>query len=301
MPLRRLLVPATLALTAIGVAVLRPARLDSAPAVPAPQEEVARIRAHFDSVLVELAARDVGALSSVQREHRAALVATLAAYRDRGAFPHNYDFPGQAVPYFVDPRTGVLCAVAHLLESTGRRDIVDRVSRGDNNVWVAQLASDTAFTAWLGANGITLSEAVRIQVPYVQPVSKAEEARNVAFLSVAPFAIGGAAVTSLMNAFGNADGHRTTVSRMGLVSGIVTTGMGIALLGKRDVAPAVGASAVAIGGTSIALSARSIRRNAAIASERETARARAVAAASLAPTVNASGETGARVAVSIRF
>ncbi len=301
MPLRRLLVSATVALVAIGAVALRPARLESTSPGTTRQEEVPRIRAHFDSVLVELAARDVGALSSAQREHRAALVATLAAYRDRGAFPHNYDFPGQAVPYFVDPRTGVLCAVAHLLESTGRRDIVDRVSRGDNNVWVPQLATDTAFTAWLDTNGITLSEAARIQVPYIQPVSKAEEARNVAFLSVAPFAIGGAAVTSLMNAFGNADGHRTTVSKVGLVSGIVTTGMGIALLGKRDVAPIVGASAVAIGGTSIALSTRSIRRNATIASERDAARARAVAAASLAPTVNANGETGARVAVSIRF
>lgn len=301
MPLRRLLVPATLALAAIGLAVLRPARLESASPSPAQQAETARIRAHFDSVLVELAARDVGALSSSQREQRAVLMATLGAYRDRGLFPHNYDFPGQAVPYFVDPRTGALCAVAHLLESTGRRDIVDRVSRGDNNVWVPQLAADTAFTGWLDANGITLSEAARIQVPYVQPVSKAEEVRNVAFLSVAPFAIGGAAVTSLMNAFGNADGHRTTVSKMGLVSGIVTTGMGIALLDKGDVAPAVGASAVAIGGTSIALSTRSIRRNATIASERDAARTRATAAASLAPTVNANGETGARVAVSIRF
>jgi hypothetical protein len=49
------------------------------------------------------------------------------------------------------------------------------------------------------------------------------------------------------------------------------------------------------------VSTRSIRRNATIASEREAARARAVAAASLAPTVNADGHTGARVAVSIRF
>ena len=48
MPLRRLLVPATLALAAIGVAVLRPARLDSAPAdARASASEVARIHRHF--------------------------------------------------------------------------------------------------------------------------------------------------------------------------------------------------------------------------------------------------------------
>jgi hypothetical protein len=300
MTLRRLLVPATLAFVAAGVVASRPHRLESAPAETGRTREVTRIRAHFDSVLMELAARDLRALAPTERSRRGSLVATLASYRDRGAFPHNYDFPGQAVPYFVDRKTGVLCAVAHLLESTGRRDIVARVSRADNNVWVAQLATDTSFTTWLAANGLTLEEAARIQVPYVQPVSSAEVARNVAFVSVAPFAIGGAAVASLMNVFGNADGHRTTVSTIGLVSGIVTTGMGIALLGKSDIAANVGMTAVAIGGTSIALSTRSIRRNATIVSERE-GRNRAVAQAALMPTVDAKGGAGARMAVSIDF
>jgi hypothetical protein len=300
MTARPLLIAAAIALVAIGTAASAPRRLERAPAPATAGAEVARIRAHFDSVLVELTARDLGALSSSQRQHRAALDATLAAYRDRGLFPRNYDFPGQAVPYFVDPRTGVLCAVAHLLESTGRRDIVDRVSHGDNNVWVSQLAGDTAFTGWLSANGITLKEAARIQLPYVQPVTKAEEARNVAFMSVAPFAIGGAAITSLMNVLGNADGHRTGVSKVGLVSGIVTTAMGVALVGKSGIAPAVGASAIAVGGTSIALSTRSMRRNAAIVSAREAAREREVAAA-VQPTVDATGGAGARVAVTVRF
>jgi len=131
--------------------------------------EVQRIQSHFDSVLTELGARDVSALTSSQRSERAALVATLRAYRDRGVFPHNYDFPGTAVPYFVDRKTGTLCAVAHLLESTGRRDIVDRVSAMNNNVRVPDLATDTALAGWLEAHGLTLSEAARIQVPYVGP------------------------------------------------------------------------------------------------------------------------------------
>ena len=102
--------------------------------------EVQRIRAHFDSVLTELVLRDASSLTEAQRTERAALVATLRAYRDRGVFPHNYDFPDRATPNFVDRKTGTLCAVAHLLASTGRRDIVDRVARMDNNVLVAQLA-----------------------------------------------------------------------------------------------------------------------------------------------------------------
>lgn len=138
-------------------------------AAPVPTAEVVRIRAHFDSVLAELRVRDVSALSSKQRPQRTALVHVLTAYRDRGVFPNNYDFPGAAVPYFVDRKTGTRCAVAHLLESAGRHDIVVRVRRVNNNVWVAELGRDTAFVGWLDAHGLSLEEAARIQVPYIDP------------------------------------------------------------------------------------------------------------------------------------
>jgi hypothetical protein len=151
MRLIRSLIPAALAVATILVASKSGRANDTVRSA-----EVRRIRTHFDSVLTELTARDVHALSGNQIARRRALLTTVRAYRERGVFPHNYDFPGQAVPYFVDRKTGTLCAVAHLLESTGRRDIVDRVARANNNVWVAQLAGDSAFTNWLDANGITL-------------------------------------------------------------------------------------------------------------------------------------------------
>jgi hypothetical protein len=163
--------PVVVSALAAALAVLAAAS-PATPRTGAERAEVQRIRVHFDSVLAELPGRDLSGLTPVQRRKRAVLVTTLQAYRDRGVFPHNYDFPGRAVPYFVDRRTGTLCAVAHLLESTGRRDIVDRVARSDNNVWVPQLARDTAFTAWLDANGLTLAEAARIQVPYVAPAPR---------------------------------------------------------------------------------------------------------------------------------
>src|SRR5512140_2947998 len=81
--------------------------------------EVHRIRVHFDSVLAGLGRRDLSGLSTEQRSRRASLMTTLRAYQARGVFPHNYDFPGRATPYFVDRKTGTLCAVAHLLASTG--------------------------------------------------------------------------------------------------------------------------------------------------------------------------------------
>ncbi len=67
--------------------------------------EIARIHAHFDSVLVELGQRDVSMLSAAQREARLSLKRTLQAYRDRSVFPHNYDFAAPT-PYFVTARPG---------------------------------------------------------------------------------------------------------------------------------------------------------------------------------------------------
>src|SRR5580765_567638 len=75
------------------------------------RENVNRIQAHFDSVLTELRSPDVRTLTPTQRARRAGLIASLQGYRDRGVFPHNYDFPGRPTPYFVDRKTGTLCAV----------------------------------------------------------------------------------------------------------------------------------------------------------------------------------------------
>ena len=120
---------------------------------------------HDDSVIVELSGTDVSGLTSLQRFKRGARLNELHAYRERGAFPHNHDFAGQLVPYFVDRKTGALCAVANLLNATGRRDVVDRVAAANNHVWVQELAGDSTFRSWLSDNGLSLEEAARIQRP----------------------------------------------------------------------------------------------------------------------------------------
>ena len=249
--------------------------------------EVTRIRAHFDSVLTELRARDVSALSAAQRANRQTLMATLAAYRDRGVFPHNYDFPDEAMPYFVDRKTGTLCAVAHLLETTGRRDIVDRVAKMNNNVWVAELAGDTALATWLDRNGLTLSEAARIQVPYMVTETPAQKARNTAFVAIAPAAAGVAAVTTVWNLVSNSDGHRRGVSWSGVAAGAVTTTAGVLLL-KSPNPPAnavvIGATSAALGSMSILISSQSIYRHRVIA-QREAEEKKRVAEATVSPLV----------------
>jgi hypothetical protein len=272
-------------------------QLTSVRATYAELREVARIQAHFDSVIAELSVHP--APNGVAGRRRVALIGTLRAYRDRGVFPHNYDFPGLAVPYFVDRKTGTLCAVAHLLASTGRRDIVDRVAKTNNNVWVAQLAGDSAFTHWLDDHGLSLAEAARIQIPYVQPSSPAQVARNTAFLAVAPLALGSATVASLINVLANSDGHQRTTRVIGFASGAITAGVGAALLMKPDVPRSIGIASAAVGGISVALASRATRRHSAVVAQ-QRASAREGMQTSLSPVLG--GENGgAGVALSIRY
>jgi len=263
--------------------------------------EVRRIRAHFDSVLAELDARDVAALGASQRDNRRMLLATLSAYRDRGVFPHNYDFPGEAVPYFVDHGTGTLCAVGHLLASSGRRDIVDRVARTDNNVRVAQLAGDTAFTAWLDANGLTLAEAAWIQPKYQGP-SPVVATPNRKHTPVAlPVALGASALAGAWNTFANANGQSSVATAIGFGSGLAAVGLGASYIGRESVPRAMSITTAAVGGLSVALSARSLHRhNVIAAAEREAARKSKVADATISPIIPVGG-SGAGVSVSLRF
>jgi len=261
---------------------------------------VRRIRAHFDSVLAELEARDVAALGASQRDNRRMLLATLRAYRDRGVFPHNYDFPGETVPYFVDRGTGTLCAVGHLLASSGRRDIVDRVARTDNNVRVAQLAGDTAFTAWLDANGLTLAEAAWIQPKYQGPPPVVATPNRKHTPVALPVALGASALAGAWNAFANANGQSSVVTAIGFGSGLAAVGLGASYVGRQNVPRAMSITTAAVGGLSVALSARSLHRHNVIEAEREAARQTKVSDATISPIIPVGG-SGAGVSVSLRF
>jgi len=302
-----------LAPVGVGLAVLLGAAFSYGRSAPVPnvvdQEsgartvEVRRIRAHFDSVLAELGSRDLAMLSAAQSANRSTLLTTLRAYRDRGMFPHNYDFPGEAVPYFVDRGTGARCAVGHLLASTGRRDIVDRVARADNNVRVAQLAGDTAFTAWLDANGLTLAEAAWIQPQYdgppVQPIVATPNRKHTPV--ALPVAMGASALAGAWNAFANANGQSSVATAIGFGSGLVAVGLSASYMGRESVPRAMSITTAAVGGLSVALSARSLHRHNVIeAAEREAAQKSRVSDAAVAPIIPVGG-SGVGVSVSFRF
>ncbi len=261
--------------------------------------EVGWVRAHLDSVLSELPQHDVGGLRATQRARRSALLRTLKVYRDRGEFPRNYDFPGEAVPYFTDRKTGALCAVGYLLASTGRADIVTRVTRADNNVRVMALAGDTALAGWLDASGLTLAEAARIQVVYA---SSGPDAKDVAFLAVTPVALVTTLVTGPWNALGNSDGHRRGTSITGLVSGILAMGAGAAIARTPGLPRSSAIVSAGVGALGVAFAVHSMaRHNEILAAARDVERKRAIAEATITPMLAMGGGPGAGLAVSIRF
>ncbi len=126
--------------------------------------ETRRIQGHLLDVEGVLRRRATDALSASQRERRNAALNWLREYRERGEFPRNHTHAGR-VPVFVDEH-GTPCAVAYLLQRSGREDLVREIASADNNVYAWELAADARFSEWLAETGLTLDEAARIQPAY---------------------------------------------------------------------------------------------------------------------------------------
>jgi hypothetical protein len=127
--------------------------------------ELARLDRHFARVLAELHARDTRRLSLAQRRARSGHLERLDAYRRRRVFPKNRRFPGRMLPHFID-ESGTRCAMGHLIETSGGRDLVMFIARERNLARIAELAAIPELVAWLEANGISAEEAGRIQPEY---------------------------------------------------------------------------------------------------------------------------------------
>jgi len=134
-------------------------------APPAPSTEVARLRAHFDVVLDELARADTAHLDDAQRMKRAHHIEVLRAYAREGRFPLNEGHADTETPIFVDDHD-TPCAMGHLIAESGEGALVDEIRATRNLAYVAELADDPRLHAWLDENGLTLREAGRIQPAY---------------------------------------------------------------------------------------------------------------------------------------
>lgn len=226
--------------------------------------EVARLRAHFDSVLGELRAVDVSALSPSQRSARTELIARLQGYAAAGRFPHNHVRPGELVPVFRDEH-GTLCAMGYLIASTGRGDIVQRVTSTNNRAYLPQLAGNAALRVWLDSAGLTVAEAARIQPAYdgmpclcVQPTPTPNESEQLraarrdygmASAVATPFSAT-AMILNLVSRDASATRVRAT-TWLGLGLGAAQLAYGVAGATETDTRRNMGAANIAVGGASV--------------------------------------------------
>jgi hypothetical protein len=207
--------------------------------------EAGRLRAHFDSVDRELRARDVSRLSAEQRAMRTKLISWLRDYRNAGTFPENDRFTDRAMPFFRDSR-GTLCAMAYLVDRSGRTDIVDQIAKTRNNAFVRELTGNPALVAWLDASGLSVDEAARIQPTYgggVVFVTVPDEKRVSANYALLSMGLGGSSLGSI--GFNLFTPSRTS-GGVGLAAGVATIIAGAAHLDETG-----GNKRIAVANTSL--------------------------------------------------
>lgn len=189
---------------------------DHEPRRSARPSEVVRLRAHFDAVDGELTSRDVTGLTAAQQSRRTLLTRWLRDYRNAGSFPVN-DRVTAPTPFFRDSN-GTLCAMAYLIQRSGRSDIVDKVEATQNNAYIAELADDPALIAWLDSSGLSVAEAARIQPAYRGD----PDGGRIVDYNVSPLLLGGA---SLATAGLNMVKPSYASGLLGIVAGAVTIGV----------------------------------------------------------------------------
>jgi hypothetical protein len=220
----------------LGLLLALPVRWSVPPAAPRltaavashARHEVTRLQAHFDSVDFELRAAPTANLTSSQRIARTQLVAWLRDYRDDATFPSNDRVLSQPMPFFRDSR-GVLCAMAYLVQRSGRSDLVNRIARSANNATIAELSGDDGLRAWLDSVGLSAAEAGRIQPQYGGFLGIIEDTRGGSsdrlFHPAAAMAFNMAALAA---AAVNIKAPSRTRAWVGLVTGLSVAAAGVA-------------------------------------------------------------------------
>jgi hypothetical protein len=250
--------------------------------------ETARIRARLAAVERDLRAKDVSARPPGERLARSHNLDVLHEYWLRGVFPRNTSVPGARVPIFVD-RYGTRCAMAYLIEQSGRGDLVARVVATNNYARIRDLKADPELVAWLRANGLTAGEAALIQPSYDGDWTTTPPdagTASVGYRTTTGVAVGASAVTLALNA------ARTRVSpKLSGVLGIASGAMGLAAgepnLNKAGSRRTLGLVNTGVGAASVLLGVY-----------RFTRAPRTAARASVAPWVGGPGVPGVSLNVS---
>ncbi len=300
--------PAVVLLAAAAAALWPSAEatpLHTLPAVAAvrvtPDEEVTRLRAHFATVERELLAHDVSHLTPAQRAARARHIQVLREYSERGIFPHNHDFPGERLPYFVDEH-GTHCAMAYLIARSGRDDLVGKVAATRNHAYIPELAADPALAAWLDEAGLTVEEAARIQPMYNwEPVEQpgTVSTRNAVATALASGVSGAAIALNLTNS--RADPPQRWPGVFGIAAGALGTVVGATMLGDGGETALLGGLNAGVGLASLGLGVRTLLLVPADRPTPDPATSRRGASVSATPLISPSREGMAGVMLSVRF
>jgi hypothetical protein len=251
--------------------------------------ETARIRARLAAVERDLRAKDVSTLSPNGRIARSRNLDVLHEYWVRGVFPKNTSVPGARVPIFVD-RYGTRCAMADLIERSGRGDLVARVAATNNYARIRDLKTDPELVAWLRENGLTAGEAALIQPSYGGPPPAPPTdatAASVGYKTTTGVAVGASVVSLALNA------ARTGVSPtlsgvLGIASGAVGLAAGEPNLDKSGSRRTLGFLNTGVGAASVLLGVYRLARG-----PQTTSRA------NVAPWVDGQGARG--VALNVSF
>lgn len=209
--------------------------------------EVHRLERHFDSVDVELRSRNVSDLTQAQLTRREQMIGWLRDYRDAATFPTNDRFT-VPTPFFRD-KDGVLCAMAYLIDRSGRGDIVNEVAATRNNAYIRELADDQALIAWLDSSGLSVAEAGRIQPSYGGEPALPDESDQVDD-DVALAAIGLGSV-SLATAAVNIVKPGYFSGFLGVIAGTASIIAGANWMDENDGTKHVGTATIAIGAATL--------------------------------------------------
>ena len=123
-----------------------------------------RLCRHLERVEKHLRAREVCHLSTRQQAKRRQQLDTLAQYWKSGVFPRNGDFPTRRVPYFIDAG-GRVCAVGHLLMTSGQATLARQLARTANNAYIEDVNS-SELERWAQKSGLAKEELAMIQPVY---------------------------------------------------------------------------------------------------------------------------------------
>jgi len=153
----------------------------SACSAPAPVQESAGsvpTVAHTEDAPVDRAA-----IRKTLADHRAQQIEHLHAYGAAGQFPHNTT-TAPSLHMFRDPE-GRLCAVANLVQTDGRGDLVEATVRTQNDLAIADVRGG-AMMDWIARSGLTQEELVAIQMPAPVLVQRPRPKKQVNVAKSAP-------------------------------------------------------------------------------------------------------------------